>query len=288
MTDRSETRAAVLFLAPALVLVALFRIFPLVWGFVLSLTDSNGIGPANFVGLDNYRAIAADPTFRDSIENTLVLIATLPVWILLPLLLAILIHQGVPGGNLFRAVYFFPAVLSSVIVGSIFNVVLRFDGSLNAFLKAVGVVPVDWLGNGPTAFASLIAVQLWSTFGMSLLIFLAGLSTVSQDLIEAARLEGAKPWQIWAYVMIPALKPIIEFVAVATTIGVLTSMFGLIYVLTAGGPGTSTTLPEFLIWLEQGKMNRPGYAAAISMVLFLLMGGLAWIQVRIMSRNADI
>jgi multiple sugar transport system permease protein len=286
--DRTERRFALLFVLPALALVALFRIFPLVWGFILSFTDSNGLAPANFVGIDNYVAIAKDPAFRDSIENTLILIATLPAWILLPLLLAILIHQGVPGGKFFRAVYFFPAVLSSVIIGSIFNVLLRYDGSLNALLKQVGFVPVDWLGNGSTALLSLIAVQLWSTFGMSLLIFLAGLSTVSKELVEAARLDGANAWQIWAHVMIPALKSIIEFVAVVTTIGVLTSMFGLIYVLTAGGPGTATTLPEFLIWLEQGKMNRPGYAAAISMVLFVLMGGLAWLQVRIMSRNADI
>jgi multiple sugar transport system permease protein len=194
----------------------------------------------------------------------------------------------VPGGKFYRAVYFFPAVLSSVIVGSIFNVVLRRDGSFNALLKLVGISPVDWLGQGSTALASLIAVQLWSTFGMSLLIFLAGLSTVPKDMLEAARLDGAKLWQTWFYVVIPSLRPIIEFVAVVTTIGVLTSMFGLIYVLTAGGPGTATTLPEFLIWLEQGKMNRPGYAAAISMVLFLLMGGLAWMQIRIMNRNANL
>ncbi len=241
-----------------------------------------------FVGIDNYIAISNDPAFHDSIENTLILIATLPIWVMLPMLLAILIHQGVPGGKIFRAVYFFPAVLSTVIVGSIFNVVLRFDGSLNAFLKAVGLVPVDWLGNGSTALASLIAVQLWSTFGMSLLIFMAGLSTVSKELIEAARLDGAKPLQIWIHIVIPALRPIIEFVAVVTTIGVLTSMFGLIYVLTAGGPGTATTLPEFLIWLEQGKMNRPGYAAAISMVLFTMMAGLAYVQIRIMSRNTNL
>ena len=207
---------------------------------------------------------------------------------MLPILLAILIHQGVPGGRIYRAVYFFPAVLSAVIIGSIFNVVLRYDGSLNAGLKAMGIMPVDWLGSGATALACLIAVQLWATFGMSVLIFLVGLSTVPDELIEAARLDGAKPLQIWVHVTLPSLRPIIEFVAVVTTIGVLTSMFGLIYVLTAGGPGTSTTLPEFLIWLEQGKMNRPGYAAAISMVLFVMMAGLAWVQIRIMSRNANL
>lgn len=285
---RSERATAWAFLAPALLLIVTFRIAPLIWGAGLSLTDARGVSPGAYVGLDNYRELATDPAFRDSIGNTILLIATLPVWICLPLLLAILIHQGVPGGRLYRATYFFPAILSSVIVGSIFNVLLRRDGALNAMLKLVGIAPTDWLGNSSTALLSLIAVQLWATFGMSLLIFLAGLSTVPQDTIEAAKIDGANFAQTIWHVIIPALRPIIEFVAVVTTIGVLTSMFGLIYVLTAGGPGTSTTLPEFLIWLELGKLNRPGYAAAISMVLFALMAGLAFLQVRIMQRNANV
>ncbi|MCX5496794.1 sugar ABC transporter permease [Kaistia dalseonensis] len=281
-------RLAYLFVLPALVLVILFRIVPLIWGLGYSFTDYNGMSTPTFVGVQNYVAIAHDPVFLDSLINMLILLATLPIWIGLPLVLAILIHQGVPGGKLFRAVYFFPAVLSSVIVGAIFNMLLRYDGSFNAALKAMGFSAIDWLGNSNTALFSLIAVQLWATFGMSLLIFLAGLSTVPSDMLEAAKLDGAKLMQTWWYIVIPSIRPIIEFAAVVTTIGMLTSMFGLIYVLTAGGPGTATTLPEFLIWLEQGKMNRPGYASAISMVLFLMMGGLAWIQIRIMSKNADL
>jgi multiple sugar transport system permease protein len=101
-------------------------------------------------------------------------------------------------------------------------------------------------------------------------------------------IDGARFWQRLRYIIIPALRPIIESVAVVTTIGLLTSMFGLIYVLTGGGPGNATTLPEFLIWLEQGKLNRPGYAAAISMILFAMMAGVAWIQIRIMTRNARL
>src|SRR5690606_41880993 len=123
------------------------------------------------IGAGNYVTMANDPVFRDSMVNTLLLLASLPIWIMVPMLLAILIHQGVPGGKLFRAVYFFPAVLSSVIVGSIFNVLLRYDGSLNAMLRSVGLVPVDWLGSGTTALLVLFTVQLWSTFGMSLLMF---------------------------------------------------------------------------------------------------------------------
>lgn len=281
-------RLGLLFVVPALALVIVFRIVPLIWGFGTSLTDYDGMSAPRFVGLANYAALTHDPVFIDSIVNMLILLATLPVWIGLPMLLAILIHQGVPGGKLFRAVYFFPAVLSSVIVGAIFNMLLRYDGSFNAMLKALGFSAVDWLGNSSTALFSLIAVQLWATFGMSLLIFLAGLSTVPSDMLEAAKLDGAGLFDTWWHIVIPSIRPIIEFAAVVTTIGMLTSMFGLIYVLTAGGPGTSTTLPEFLIWLEQGRMNRPGYASAISMVLFALMAGLAFIQIRIMSRNASL
>ena len=189
------------------------------------------------------------------------------------MLLAILIHQGVPGGNLFRAVYFFPAVLSSVIVGSIFNVVLRFDGSLNALLKARRPRAGRLAGQSadrarqPDRRAALVDLRHER----------ADLPRRPVDRVARtwSRRRGSRApscGRSGAYVIIPALRPIIEFVAVVTTIGVLTSMFGLIYVLTAGGPGTATTLPEFLIWLEQGKMNRPGYAAAISMVLFAADG----------------
>lgn len=285
---RAEHRFAWLFLLPAVGLVAVFRIIPLGWGFLISLTDRDGVGQGEFVGLDNYARAAADGTFRDSVVNMLVLLATLPIWVMLPMVLAILIHQGIPGGRLYRAIYFLPAVLSSVIVGAIFNVVLRYDGSLNAALGAVGIDAVDWLGDSSTALASLIAVQLWSTFGMGVLIFLSGLSTVPSDILDAARIDGARFWQRLFLVIVPSLRPIIEFVAVVTTIGMLTSLFGLIYVLTGGGPGTATTLPEFLIWLEQGQLNRPGYAAAISMLLFVFMAGIAWAQVRIMQRNARI
>ncbi len=285
---RLEARVAYLFLLPAILLTLVFRIIPLGWGFLISLTNATGTDPGVFIGADNYVRAALDPNFRASISNTVFVLLTLPIWVALPMLLAILIHQGVPGGSFFRSVFFFPAVLSSVIVGSIFNFVLSYNGNLNFLLSLAGIGGVDWLGSSETALPSMLAVQFWATFGMGVLIFLAGLSTVPKEMIEAARLDGAKMLQIWIHVIIPSLRPIIEFSAVITTIGLLTSLFGLIYVLTGGGPGTSTTMPEFLIWLEQGNLNQPGYAAALSMILFLIAGALAYMQIRIMSRNANL
>ena len=213
---------------------------------------------------------------------------SVPIFVTIPMLLAILIDQGVPGRAFFRSVYFFPVVLSSVIIGSIFSVVLSFNGSLNALLKMRRHPRRRLAGRSATALPVTLAIQSWSTFGMGVLIFLAGLSTVPKEMVEAARLEGAKMWQIWWYVIIPELRPIIEFSTVITTIGLLTSMFGLIYVLTGGGPGTATTVPEYLIWSAQGRLNQPAYAAALSMILFVMTGILAWLQIRIMSRNANL
>jgi multiple sugar transport system permease protein len=284
---RAEARTALLFLAPAVILVLVFRIVPLFWGFGLSLTNATSTTAGQFIGLGNYWRAVNDPNFVASMVNAGIILLSVPVFVTIPMVLAILIDQGVPGRGFFRSVYFFPVVLSSVIIGSIFSIVLSFNGSLNGLLKAVGLPGVDWLGRSATALPVTLAIQSWSTFGLGVLIFLAGLSTVPKDMIEAARLEGARMWQIWWHVIIPTLRPIIEFSAVITTIGLLTSMFGLIYVLTGGGPGTATTVPEYLIWSAQGRLNQPSYAAALSIILFVITGGLAWLQIRMMSRNSS-
>ena len=279
---------ALLFLLPALVLVLVFRIIPLFWGFGISLTSATITDPGEFIGAGNYLRALDDPNFRASLVNAAVVLLSVPLFVIIPMILAILLDQGVPGRGFFRSVYFFPVVLSSVIIGSIFSIVLGFNGSLNTVLNTVGIPGVDWLGRSATALPVTLIIQSWSTFGMGVLIFLAGLSTVPKDMVEAARLEGAKMWQIWWHVIIPELRPIIEFSTVITTIGLLTSMFGLIYVLTGGGPGTATTVPEYLIWAAQGRLNQPAYAAALSMLLFAGTGALAWVQIRIMSRNANL
>src|ERR1700748_10952 len=136
-----------LFVLPALALVVVFRMVPLVWGGYYSMTDFDGVHPARFIGLANYASLLSDSTFGASMKNAAILLATLPIWIALPLVLATLIHQGVPGGGFFRAVYFLPAVLSSVIIGVIFNFVLNYAGALNNLTALLGIDPIDLLGN---------------------------------------------------------------------------------------------------------------------------------------------
>jgi len=188
----------------------------------------------------------------------------------------------VPGARVYRAAYFFPIVLSSIIIGTMFSIILRFDGTLNQFVGLAHIPAVDWLGDGRYALLAVILVAIWAHFGMSVLIFLSGLTTIPPEIIEAARIDGANLTQIIWRIVIPMLRPTIELVVVMTTITILTSMFGLIYVMTGGGPGTATYMPEFLIWLMQGQFNRLGYASAMSVTLFVVVALVGIAQIRLM------
>lgn len=275
--------AALVLVTPSVLIILLLRIVPLFLGAQYSLTgdgDSNGA----FVGLENYRTLAEDPVFRLAIKNVGLLFLALPVAVAVPGILATFLFLKVPGHRFYRSVYFFPVVLSPVIIGAIFNILLSFDGPLNQLLGKAGGSPVDWLGNSSLAIFSVIGVHIWATFGMALVIFMAGFATLDQSLLDAAKCDGANLVQTIRHVVIPELSQTIQFVFVTTMIGMLTGMFGLIYVMTAGGPGGATSLPEFYIWVTQGQMNSPALASAASMVLFVLMLVVGFAQIRLIKR----
>jgi multiple sugar transport system permease protein len=200
-------------------------------------------------------------------------------------MLATFIHLRVPGHRVYRAVYFFPAVLSPVIAGAIFNLLLGYDGPLNALLGAVGLGPVDWLGDPDVAIFVVVGVHVWATFGMALVVFLAGFASLDPSLLDAARVDGASLPQSIRHVIVPALTRTIQFVFVTTMIGMLTSMFGLLFVMTGGGPEASTYLPEFYIWSRQGQFNQPALASAASTALFLIMLLVGLAQIGVLRRT---
>ncbi|WP_329009241.1 sugar ABC transporter permease [Micromonospora rifamycinica] len=281
---RAERLAPYVLLAPALLILLLLRFWPLLLGVNFSFTgdgDRDGLA----VGLDNYRELFGDPLFRGALRNVGLLVLLLPVAVAIPGLLATFIYLRVPGHRLYRSVYFFPAVLSPVIVGAIFNLLLAFDGPLNALLGGVGIGPVDWLGDPDVAMFVVVGVHVWATFGMALVVFLAGFATLDASLLDAARVDGASLPQTIRHVIVPSLSRTIQFVVVTTMIGMLTSMFGLLYVMTSGGPEGSTYLPEYYIWIQQGQMNRPALASAASTVLFLIMLVVGLVQISLLRRT---
>jgi ABC-type sugar transport system permease subunit len=270
--------------APAIALVAMFKILPLVRGFLLSMQETKGFSDPVFIGFANYGEMLVDPTVIRSFRNALIVMATLPIWILLPLILAVLIFQRSPGWRFFRAVYFIPYMIAPVIVGLIFRQILAPNGPLNLFLRNIGLEPlaIEWL-NGPTSSLLAIAgVALWSFFGLGVLTYLSGLATVPEEVIEAARLDGAGFWRMLFEVILPMIRSIVSYWVVLCTSGILIWMFPLIYALTKGGPGNATTLPEYLVFITTFKFLDRGYGAAIGMVLFVFVALISAFVIRYM------
>jgi multiple sugar transport system permease protein len=277
------------YVIPAILFLAVFRFYPLLRGIRYALTNWDGMHPPEFIGLANFeRLLFRDPLFRDALTNLFKVLLTLPIWVLFPLILALLIHQRVPGWKFFRAAFFFPYVLSAVIVAAIFTMVLRVDGAVNSILRLVGLgaLAVDWLGTLNTALPTVIAVALWASFGVGVIIYLAALATLEQDLLDAAIVDGANWFQSLWHVVIPSIRPTIEFYTVLQIKLMLAGFFAYVFVLTSGGPGSATYLPEFLIWENLGLLNRLGYATAISTLIFLVFMVVVVVQVRLMIKRA--
>ncbi|WP_439658390.1 carbohydrate ABC transporter permease [Lentzea sp. HUAS TT2] len=281
--SRAERLAPLVLLAPALLIIVGLRLWPLVLGVNFSFTG-DGERDGTSVGFDNYVTLFTDPLFRTALRNVGLLVLLLPVAVAIPGLLATFLYLRVPGHRIYRGVYFFPAVLSPVIVGAIFNLLLAFDGPLNRLLGGLGIGPVDWLGDPGVAIFAVIGVHVWATFGMALVVFLAGFATLDSTLLDAARVDGASFAQTVRHVIVPSLTRTIQFVFVTTMIGMLTSMFGLLYVMTSGGPEGSTYLPEYYVWIQQGQMNQPALASAASTALFAIMLVVGLAQISILRR----
>lgn len=284
---RRQLLPALAFLAPAFALLVLFRGIPIVEAFQLSLTKWNGVGEPLPVGLGNFEALVGDPTFRTALGNNLAILLSLPIWVLLPLLVASLIHGGVPGARFFRLAIFLPAVLSPVVIGSFFNAMLKYDGPVNEILRLAGLdwLAREWLFSSATALPAVIAIFIWATLGIGVLIYLAALAQVNAELFDAARVDGASWWQIQRHVTIPETRHVIEFWAVIVLISSFTAVFPFIYTLTRGGPGYSTYVLDYYIYDKAFFGQAVGYASAVGVVLLAIVGGLALFQVALLRRG---
>jgi multiple sugar transport system permease protein len=289
---RSETRAAVLFLAPSLLLIGAFFIAPVVAGFALSLTDFDlySIGDIHnlrFIALRNYRELAGNSVFWQAIGNTLYFaLVGGPLTMLASLVAALMVNARLTRWkSVFRTIYFAPVVTTLVAVAIVFKYLYhpRF-GVLNGALGHLGVPPIDWLGNPRLAMFSIILLAVWRGFGYTMIIFIAGLQNIPYELYEAARIDGAGVWRQFRHVTLPMLGPTFLFVGIVTAIGQL-QIFGEPYVMTRGGP-LNRTLTAVMLMYEQGfRWWRMGYAASVAFVLFLIVGGATLLQLKLQERK---
>ncbi len=269
---RSERWAGVILATPALLVFAVFMFVPLLLTLWYSLHKYRGFGTMQWIGADNYVEIIHDSTFWKALLNTVLFTAvSVPLGIVLGLGGALLLNRAMPGRGLFRALFYVPVVISGVASGVIF---LRlFDpliGLINQLLNTVGLPTVDWQGNGTAALASIIVVTTWQGVGFGMVIYLAGLQGIPREMYEAAAVDGATGWKRFSNITWPLLGPTTFFLVVYSII-LSFQVFDVVYVMTRGGPGTSTTFLVQYAYDQGFNQRRQGYAAAIGVIIYVIV-----------------
>ncbi|HIK35372.1 MULTISPECIES: carbohydrate ABC transporter permease [unclassified Thermosynechococcus] len=277
----SPIGVAWLFLLPALFFLTIFVFLPILYLVYLSFTTGSfSQEGVRWVGLQNYQQLLLSPDFWQVIGNTLYFTAaTVLPTIVLPLLLAVGLNQGIRGRDLLRTAYFLPTMTSIVAAGLGFRWLFQTDGPVNQLVQTLGGQPIAWLSDPTWAMPVLILLSSWKQLGFNLVVFLAGLQTIPRNRYEAALLDGANAWQQFRYITLPGLRPTLILVFVTTTIFTLRS-FEQVYVVTAGGPLDTTNLLVFYIYQQAFALFDFGYAAAAATVLLGVTFGLIWLQLR--------
>ena len=276
------------FLAPALILIGVFFFVPVFAGLVMSFTDFDiyAIGSPStirFMGFANYRQVLTDPEFWHALRNTLYFVVVGgPLSVLTSLVAALLVNAKLARAKgLFRTIFFTPVVTTMVAVAIVFRYLLHpHYGLVNQALGVLHLGPVDWLGDPHWSMPAIVLLAVWKNFGYNMLIFIAGLQAIPEDLYEAAELDGAGGWARFRHVTLPSLAPTFLFVGVMTMIGQF-QIFAEPYVMTQGGPLRSTVSVVMLMYEQGFRWWRMGYATAIAFVLFVIMMIATLIQMRL-------
>ena len=287
----SARLAGWLFAGPALLVIALFFGVPVLAALALSLTDFDiyalaDIDNLRFVGLGNYIALLKNPLFWKALGNTFYFVLVgVPLSIAASLGAALLLHSKLSRLRpFFRTALFAPVVTTVVAVAVIWRYLFHTQyGMVNWGLSSLGIAPVDWLGDPAWAMPTIILFAVWKNFGYNMIIFLAGLQAIPEDLYEAARIDGASGWRQFRHVTLPMLGPVLLLVGILTMAGYF-QMFAEPYVMTQGGPLQSTVSVLYLMYEEGFKWWNLGNASAVAFLLFVIMtgitSGLLWLARR--------
>jgi raffinose/stachyose/melibiose transport system permease protein len=273
------------FIVPALVLYAFVVLVPSARGAYLSLTDWNGINPvSHFIGLKNFLQALHDSAAKASVTQTLLLAFTVTVvQNFVGLLLALGVHSRIRSRNFLRVLLFAPAVMTPVVTAYLWQFIYSPTGALNGVLQATGLgfLQQDWLGNPHLALWSVIAVIVWQFAGVSMVIFLAGLQGIPQEIYEAADIDGAGSLRRFWYVIRPMLGPAITVNLMLSIIGGL-KLFDQVWIMTGGGPGYATETLSTLIYKEAFQFNEFSYSIALALVLTLFVVVISAVQYRML------
>ncbi len=285
---KRSVRSAYLLIAPYLLFLSVFLIYPIFFSVWLTFHDWNIVSPEiPFVGLENYRRLIGDELFYKALWNTFrFILINIPLQIVIALLLAVALNQPIKGRGFFRAAYFLPVVTSGVVISFLWSWMLSTDdGIINEVLGWFGIGPIPWLTSETWSIPSLAWVAAWKNLGYYVVIFLAGLQSIPKTLYEAARIDGAGPVQTFFRITLPMLNPAMLLVLVMSTINGF-QLFTEPFIMTGGGPANSSLSVVMYIYKNAFQSLDMGYAATIGLALALIILTVSLLQKKILERDA--
>ena len=278
MNSKTKLSSILFFLAPALTVIVIFFFLPVIVAFIMSFTDFDIYALGNFsylrfIGLKNYSTILKDDLFWTALRNTFYfVIVGGPLSVAASLAAAVLLNSKfIKFKGIFRLIYFLPVVTTHVAVSIVWRYIYhpRF-GLMNYILGFVGIGPIDWLGDPTWSMPAIILLVVWKNFGYNMVIFIAGLQNIPEELYEAASIEGASAWQQFKHITIPQLAPTTLFISLITMIGYF-QLFAEPYVMTQGGPLNSTLSIVLYMYQEGFRWWNIGYSTALAFMLFIII-----------------
>lgn len=271
---------------PAFLIVAGFMAFPVMFALYISFTKTNGL-TFDWIWFKNYLDLLVDPIVHQVFLNNFKFIISVPLVISAALITSILLFEQFKGWKFFRVIFFLPNVLSVAVIGLIFRNAFGYDGAVNQFLGLFGNEPVQFFIDSNYSIFIIILALVWSGFGYQSLLLLAGLTAINPQVFEAAAIDGAGWWRrLWS-ITLPNIRKVIGFVFIINILYTFASLFGFIFVITAGGPGYETTTIDYLVYLRAFSSNNLGSGAALAVVLFLFIGLLTLLQNRVFKLQKD-
>jgi ABC-type sugar transport system permease subunit len=271
-----------LYLSPALVLILVVFVYPVFDLFRRSMTRVVN-DQTVWTGLTAYQNALRDPIFWTAFTNNLRLLISVPILVLLSLIFSSLIFERTKGWRIYRSLIFIPYVLAIPVVGIVFSYILQQNGVLNYFLRLVGLDSLtrEWLGSSSTAIWAIMFVVIWKELGFGIVLFLARMSSISEELYDAAKLDGAGWWQQMWYITIPQMTAVIEFYIIINVITMLSWVFSYVLVMTKGGPGNSTWVLEYFIYQKAFPYSQMQIASAAAVLLLIFTFFLMFLQARL-------
>jgi ABC-type sugar transport system permease subunit len=276
------------FILPAACAIGLAFGYPLTRVIRFSF-QSGSVGDLTDVGFQNYAWLWEDPVFVHAVLNNLKLLISVPIMTALALVIALILNGQVHGWRQYRAIVFLPYILPATAIGLVFSFLLAQSGVLNSLLRSahLGFLAMDWLGSAANVVPTIGGVIVWQQLGFGVVVFAAALLAVPQELIDAAKIDGASNWQIQRLILLPYIRRVIEFFMVLQAITVLSSIFAYVFVLTKGGPANASSIIEYYIFQNGFDNGAIGVASAAVVILLMFVSVLIVIYLRLRRPNAE-